>query len=216
LASVEYTIHVRDRQIQKSLLIKEKSAVTNVLPHGEYRDENTSAVFAIYSILRRQPWKTMAIKTWDAMKRLFLAGLLAASLGALLPPAVAHATTVKVLTSDVPFDFQVGERTFKPGRYQFVVLSPGRLAIRDARAHYVATITTRDRDMRAPVTKTKLVFDTRKKRAQLVEIWIEDNSEVMDVVGEEIAVRPATIGPPPPMLDVTSFFERRAEPGLKY
>ena len=189
--------------------------MTNVLPNGDYRDPNTSAVFAIYSVLRRQPWKSLAIRTWDAMKRLFLAGLVAASLGALLPPAVAHATTVKVLTSDVPFGFQVGERTFKPGRYQFVVLGPGRLAMRDSRAHYVAMITTRDRDMRAPVTKTKLVFDTRKKRPQLVEIWVEENSEVMDIVGEEVTARPTTIGPPPPMLDVTSFFERRAEPGLK-
>lgn len=190
--------------------------MTNALPHGEYRDTNTSAVFAIYSVLRRQPWKAMAIATWNTVKRLFLAALLAASLGALLPPAVAHATIVKVLTSDVPFDFQVGERTFKPGRYQFLVLGPGRLAMRDARGHYVAAITTRDRDMRAPVTKTKLVFDTRKKRAQLVEIWIEENSQIMDVVGEEIAVRPTTVGPPLPMLDVTSFFERRAEPGLKH
>jgi hypothetical protein len=70
--------------------------------------------------------------------------------------------------------------------------------------------------MRSPVTKTKLVFDTRKKRPQLVEIWVEENSEVMDVVGEEIAARPTTVGPPPPMLDVTSFFERRAEPRLKH
>ena len=190
--------------------------MTNALPNGEYRDPNTSAVFAIYSILRRQPWKSMAITTWGAVKRLFLAVLLAVSLGALLPPAVAHAGTVKVLTSDVPFGFQVGDRSFKAGRYQFVVLGPGRLAMRDSRARYVALITTRDRDMRAPVTKTKLVFDTRKKNAQLIEIWIEANKEIMDVVGEEVAVRPATIGPPPAMLDVTSFFERRAEPGLKH
>jgi hypothetical protein len=190
--------------------------VRNVLPKGEYRDPNTSAVFAIYSVLRRQPWKSMAITTWDAMKRLFLAGLLAASVGALLPPAVAHATTVKMLTSNVPFDFQVGDRTFKSGRYQFVVLSPGRLAIRDSHAHYLALITTRDRETKGPVNKTKLVFDTRKKHAQLVEIWVEDNSQIMDIVGEEIVARPATIGPPPPMLDVNSLFERRAEPGLKH
>ena len=190
--------------------------MTNAIPNGDYRDPNTSAVFAIYSILRRQPWKSMAIRTWDTMKRLFLAGLLAAALGALLPPAMAHATTVKMLTSEVPFAFQVGDRTFKAGRYQFVVLGPGRVAIRDSRAHYVAVITTRDRDMRAPVTKTKLVFNTRKQRPQLVEIWVEENKEVMDVVGEEIAARPATIAPPPPLVDVNSLFERRAEPGLKH
>jgi hypothetical protein len=60
------------------------------------------------------------------------------------------------------------------------------------------------------------VFDTRKKRPQLVEIWVEENSQVMDVVGEEIAVRPTTVGLPTPMLDVNSLFERRAEPGLKH
>ena len=190
--------------------------MSNSLPNTEPREYNSSAVVAVYDILRRQPWKRMAITTWDAMKRFLMAMLVAASLGALLPPAMAHATTVKVLTSDVPFGFQVGDRTFKPGRYQFVVLGPGRLAMRDSRAHYVAVITTRDRDMRAPVTKTKLVFDTRKKRPQLVEIWVEENSEVMDVVGEEVTSRPTTIGPPPAMVDVNSLFERRAEPGLKH
>ena len=59
--------------------------MTNSLPRGEFRDTNTSAVYAIYSILRRQPWKSMAIATWDTMRRFLHMALIAGSLAALLP-----------------------------------------------------------------------------------------------------------------------------------
>src|SRR6185503_16587597 len=96
------------------------TAVNNSLPRGEFRDTNTSAVYAVYSILRRQPWKAMAITTWSAMRRFLHMALIASSLAALLP-TLAQAHSYKVLSSYVPFKFQIGERTFRPGRYDFMV-----------------------------------------------------------------------------------------------
>ena len=192
--------------------------MTNALPNGEYRDPNTSAVFAIYSILRRQPWKTMAIKTWDAMKRLFLAGLLAASLGSLLPPAMAHARSYKVLSSYVPFAFQIGERTFKPGRYEFIVAAPGIVAMRDSRDRVIASITTRTKTTGGPTIASKLVFNTHTKTAQLIQIWAVTGEPGLDVMGEEKSVRttqPAAAGN---MLQpgLEFLMERPPSPGLKH
>ena len=68
--------------------------MTNYLPNREVRDTNTSAVYAIYSILRRQPWKAMAITTWDHMRRFLHLALIATSLGALLP-TLAQARSVR-------------------------------------------------------------------------------------------------------------------------
>ena len=57
----------------------------NYIPNREFRDTNSSAVLAVYRILRRQPWKAMAITTWNHMKRFLHLALIATSLGALLP-----------------------------------------------------------------------------------------------------------------------------------
>ena len=116
--------------------------MNNYLPRGEFRDTNTSAVYAIYSILRRQPWKSMAITTWDNMRRFLHLALIATSLGALLP-TLAQARSYNVVSSDVPFKFQIGERTFKPGRYDFIMAGPGVVAMRDSRGRIVANIATR-------------------------------------------------------------------------
>ena len=50
-----------------------------------------------------------------------------------------------MVSSYVPFKFQVGDRTFNPGRYDFIVASPGVVAMRDEHEHIVANITTRPR-----------------------------------------------------------------------
>jgi hypothetical protein len=190
--------------------------VANPYPNREI-DSNESVLVAVFRVLRRQPWKTMATRTWDAVSRLFLSALLATVLTGLLVTA-AHARTYEVLTTNVPFKFKVGDRTFQPGLYQFILVGPGRLAIRDAHQHFIASLITRSRELGGAAPATKLVFDTPKKHpAQLDQIWIENRSQVLDVVGEELAVRqPSPV--PAPMLPpgVSSLFARRAEPGLKH
>ncbi len=186
-------------------------------PRGEFRDTNTSAVYALYSILRRQPWRTMAITTWDHMRRFLHLALIASSLGALLP-SLAQARNYDVVSSDVPFNFQIGERTFKPGRYDFILANPGVVAMRDARGHIVANIATRPTITGGLAMTTKLVFNTHSKTAQLIRIFATINEPGMDVVGEEKSVRTAQ-----PAAPVNTFqsglqflMDRPVSPGLKH
>jgi len=191
--------------------------VNNYLPRGEFRDTNTSAVYAVYSILRRQPWKAMAITTWDHMRRFLHMALIASSLAALLP-TLAQARFYDVVSSDVPFDFQIGERTFKPGRYDFILANPGVVAMRDSRGHIVANIATRPTITGGLAMNAKLVFNTHSKTAQLIQIFAAKNEPGMDVVGEEKSVRTAQPAPPvntwQPGFDF--LMERSSAPGLKH
>jgi hypothetical protein len=191
--------------------------VMNYLPNREVRDTNTSAVYAIYSILRRQPWKARAITTWDHMKRFLHLALIATSLGALLP-TLAQARSYDVVSSDVPFAFQIGERTFKPGRYDFIMASPGVVAMRDSRGHIVFNIATRPKTTGGLARNIKLVFNTHSKTAQLIQIWAARGEPGMDVLGEEMTARPAQSTVPVNALQPGFEFltGRPAAPGLKH
>jgi hypothetical protein len=208
-------IPVSHKEIQKKSK-QEKSAVANLYPNREL-DLNESVLTAVFHILRRQPWKTMAHTTWAAMKHLFLPlALLAALLGAWPPAAAAQARNYDVLTADVPFKFNIGNRTFRPGHYEFVFAGAGLIVLRDARAHAVASLITRSIDVDLPSTETKLIFKTQKKQSQLARICIENRSQVLEVVGEELAMRQAPAPPPPlPPNVVNSLFDRRSAPGMK-
>jgi len=191
--------------------------VSNSLPNAEPREYNSSAVLAVYNILRRQPWKAMAIATWDNMRRFLHLALIATSLGALLP-TLAQARLYDVVFSNVPFKFQIGERTFNPGRYEFIVASPGVVAMRDSHKHIVASIATRPRTTGGLANSPKLVFNTHSKTAQLIQIWVSKDQPGMDVVGEETNVRPAdTVIPSNALQPGFEFLmQRPAAPGLKY
>ncbi len=164
--------------------------MNNYIPRGEFRDTNSSAVLAVYRILRRQPWKTMAISTWGHMRRFLHLALIATSLGALLP-TLAQARLYDVVSSDVPFTFQIGERTFNPGRYDFIVATPGVVVMRDSHGHVVASIATRPRGTGWLASSPKLVFNRHTKTAQLIQIWMIKDHPGMDVVGEESTAQTA-------------------------
>ena len=92
-AEVAFAIYVandsrRPPNDSKKFNVAGDKAVNNYLPRGESRDTNSSAVLAVYDILRRQPWKTMAITTWDTHETLSASALVAASLATHL---LAHA-----------------------------------------------------------------------------------------------------------------------------
>ncbi|HKD79857.1 MAG TPA: hypothetical protein VKH81_09200 [Candidatus Angelobacter sp.] len=163
--------------------------MTNLLPHQEFHEPNTSAVTAVYQVLRRQPWDQWARKTLAVMKRLLLLALLLTSLSAL--PASAQARTYDVLTADVPFQFDIGARAFHPGHYQFIFAGTNLLVLRDARQHNVASLVTRSVETGEPAPATRLVFSTGKKHAQLAEIHIAASSQALEILGEELAVQPA-------------------------
>ena len=195
--------------------------MSNSLPTREPRDYNSSAVFAVYDILRRQPWEKMVTRTWGSVKRFLLSMLVAASLAtsfATLLPTVAEAKSYQVLSSYVPFNFQLGERTFKPGRYDFILASPGVVAMRDERGHIVANIATRPRTTGPLASTPKLIFNTHTKTAQLIQILAANGEPGMDVVGEENTVR--TVQPAVPVNTWQPGFDflmqRPSAPGLKY
>lgn len=111
--------------------------MTHLVPHRDPQGPNSSVLVAAFYILRRQPWKTTAFRIWDAVKRLLRLTLFAASLGAMMTSALAHARTCGVLNADVSFKFNIGNRILRPGHYQVVLVWPGLLALRDSRAHHV-------------------------------------------------------------------------------
>lgn len=188
--------------------------MTNLLPDRDLREPNSSAVLAVYWVLRRQPWKTWAARTWDTVSRLFLFALFAISLTVLLATA-AHARTYEVFTVDVPFKFDIGHRTFRPGQYQFIFVGPGLLALRDSHAHVVASLVTRSIETGGPLPTSKLVFRNQKKQQHLAQIWIENHTQVVEILGEELSVRQSSPPPPPLPASVNSLFERSGAPGFK-
>ena len=190
--------------------------MTDFLPDRDLREPNSSVLVAAYYILRRQPWKALAFKTWDAMKRILMLTLVAGSMAALLPPAMAHARTYEVIAADVPFKFTIGDQTFGPGHYQFIVVGPSLMTLRDSRKHVIASIVTRARDHGGPLPVSKLVFSNEKKRSRLSEIWMQNHSQVLEVLGEELAMRPAPAQPAANPVGLNSLFDLNTARALKH
>ena len=92
-------------------------------------------------------------------------------------------------TTDVPFKFNVGERTFRPGHYEFIFAGSGLVALRDGQKKIVASFVTRSIAAAKPASASKLVFSNRKKRQHLIQIWIENRAEGVEIIGEELAFR---------------------------
>jgi hypothetical protein len=151
------------------------------------------------------------------MRRFLHMALIASSLAALLP-TLAQARSYQVLTSEVPFKFQIGERTFKPGTYEFIVAAPGVVTMRDSHEHVVATFNTRTKTTGGLAIATKLVFNTHTKTAQLIQIWTEKGQPGLDVLGEEKTVQTAL--PTTPVNTFQPGFEflmqRPSAPGMKH
>jgi len=154
------------------------------------------------------------------MKFLRHIALFVATLAALIP-ATAQARTYEVLTVDVPFKFNIASRTFQAGQYQFVLAGPGLLALRDSNGHFVASIVTRSVDTGTPAPASKLVFDNRKKNSQLTRIVLENRSEALEIMGEQLAIQqapfPATVVSPELIMpSVEQTFDGRLMHSLKY
>jgi hypothetical protein len=169
--------------------------VTSLLPYQESHEPNSSALFDVWVVLRRQPWGQWARKTLDIMKTLLQSALFVASLSAVLLPMAAHARTYEVFSADVPFKFYVGDRIFSPGHYEIVFMGPGLVALRDSRAHVVGTFVARSIAADAPSASSRLVFRHEKKRPYLSQIWIQNRAQFTEILGEELAMRSS----PPPL-----------------
>lgn len=156
--------------------------------------------------------KVLVLRKFAWLRRV----LIVLSVGILVQPVFAH--TYDVMDADVPFKFRVGERTFRPGHYQLIMVGNGLVAVRDSHAHMVATITTRSVEMGTAPPTTKLVFQNDKKVRRLNEIWLANRREVLQVLGEELAFRqrpPAEALPAIPF-DAYSLFGGWGPPGMKH
>ncbi|HZD95839.1 MAG TPA: hypothetical protein VE133_16380, partial [Candidatus Sulfotelmatobacter sp.] len=129
---------------------------------------------------------------------------------ALLSPLAARMRTYDVLTADVPFKFTIGSHTFHPGRYQFIFVGNGLLALRDDHANVLAMLVTRSVATAGPAPTSKLVFKTQKKQTQLTRIWVENKAQFMEILGEDVAIRstPPEIVPVSPV-PTFSFSDRQ-------
>jgi hypothetical protein len=149
------------------------------------------------------------------MKRFLRSSLLMVWLAASLSPALAQNHTREVLTVDVPFKFNVKNRVFPRGSYQFVFAGNGLIVVRDAKAHAVASLMARAVETQNASPSSKLVFRHDKKREQLSQIWIENRTQFLEILGEEVAIRPS---PNHPVVspDFPSFGDRRPGLGWKH
>lgn len=167
------------------------------------RDPNYSVPYALYLVLRRQPWKALAGKAWSTVQRLFLLTLIVLSTAAILAPAKAHAGAYEVYTADVPFTFQIGEHVFRPGQYQFIFAGNGVVAIRDAHARTIASVITRSIPTGSSAPANKLIFATRNKHTRLAAIRRAAQSQAMEVLGEQL---PMPASPAQPASSPLGFY----------
>jgi hypothetical protein len=159
--------------------------------------------------------ESLATRRWKPMKFLLRSSLFTALAALLLLPAAAQVRTYEVLTAQVPFKFNVGNRTFRPGQYQFILVGPGLLALRDAKAHIVASLITRSAETSSPSTSTKLVFDMKERHARLAQISLENRSQVLEVLGEQRPMPSSPTVTPPLPVDGFFFSNRSDVPRLK-
>lgn len=131
--------------------------------------------------------------------------------------AVAQARTYETLIFDVPFNFDIGARTFRPGHYQLVFVGADLAVLRDEKRRTIASLVTRPIELGWPSPETKIIFDNHKNHSRLSRICIQYRLQVIDVVGEQVAMRqPQPVFPRPAPFDVNSLLDRRSAPGLRY
>lgn len=117
---------------------------------------------------------------------------------ALLAPVAAQARAYQTFTAEVPFEFTVGERKFKPGTYTFVILGPGLVAVEDAKKHVLTILVTRDMRTADGTSYPHVFFDKPKGHNHLASLWMGDGKRGLEIVGEQVAIRQNQ--PPPPLM----------------
>ena len=76
-----------------------------------------------------------------------------------------------LLTVDVPFAFNVGNKTFPAGEYRIVRIAPHTLALRDAKERFLTSVVTGTVQTRTAHATPKLRFELEEGRYVLSEVW---------------------------------------------
>lgn len=150
------------------------------------------------------------------MKGLLQSTFLALALvAALLLPATAQSPSHIAVQAEVPFKFNIGERSFRPGSYELLSTGTNLMALRDGRSRVVASLITRPLESGAVAADTKLVFHYWKKHLYLSQIKFQDRSQILEIMGEELAI-PQTRPPETATTDVLLFSDRKSGAGMKH
>jgi hypothetical protein len=116
----------------------------------------------------------------------------------LLAPVVAQARAYQTFTVDVPFEFTIGDRKFKPGTYIFVILGPGLMTVENAKKRVITTLMTRDIRAADATVSPRMYFDKKNGHNHLASIWMGNGAAGLEIIGEEVAMRQTQ--PPPPFI----------------
>lgn len=192
--------------------------MTSFLPGPGLMRTSPSALLAALRARRSQVQEAIASHNWDIASRVLYAALFIAALAFLLLSPAAQARSYDVFAADVPFSFNVGDRTFRPGHYEFIVAGPGLVAMRDGQKEVVGSFVTRAINANTPAPSSKLVFVNAKKHQQLTQIWLENRPEGIQILGEQLAIRSAPPAQPQPAIispDTLLFLAGRERAGLK-
>lgn len=135
-----------------------------------------------------QSWKTIIVVS-------LLASVLTLSAG-------AQNRTYLAFDTNVPFSFQIGDRKFHAGDYQFVVTGAGLMAMRDGKGNTLTTLLTRDVRAAEPTGPTRLVFEKLHGRTRLLCIWMNNSVQGFEILKEEVVASPLQPSPPELILNM--------------
>lgn len=76
-----------------------------------------------------------------------------------------------VLKVDVPFEFNVGKKTFPAGEYRVVRIAPYTLALRDSKDGFLTSVVTGSVVSFKARSNPKLTFEMENGHYQLSEVW---------------------------------------------
>jgi hypothetical protein len=124
--------------------------------------------------------------------------LATALLAALLLPAKAQTHTYQAFKAQVPFEFRVGNHTLKAGTYELLIVGPGLIVVRDAKGRVVTRVLTRSIHRNESEAPPRMIFENQKGKTWLSAVWMTNNAWGLEILGEEIAMRP---NPPATMMD---------------
>jgi hypothetical protein len=123
--------------------------------------------------------------------------LLALLMTVMLVSAEAQQHTYQSFNSNIPFSFNIGERKFHAGYYEFIVAAPGMMVMRDAHQHILATLLTRELQGIDREVDSRMVFDQGKHRTRLLSIWMPRGAQGFEILREDVPLRRSV---PPPQI----------------
>lgn len=99
--------------------------------------------------------------------------------------------------AEVTSEFSIARRTFRRGTYQFLLVGPGLLAIRNPHGPVLAVFMTRPLKSFSSSSPGSLIFRKHKKQMQLKELWPLGQEQRLEIVAEEPALPPNQYQPSP-------------------